>query len=171
MTVHEIFSNILNHQITGLMLHDQMADYYGFLGLTSYRKDHEKRYEDESKLYRNTMKYYVDHYHVLPNVGDVKNPGVIPQTWYGVNNMNIDGNTVRNSVKAALEKWVTWERDTKVFYQTMYKELFDLSEIAACHKVMEMIEDVDCELKDAEKYYMWKKQMDYDIFNIVESQK
>jgi hypothetical protein len=30
---------------------------------------------------------------------------------------------------------------------------------------------VDCELKDAEKYYMWKKQMDYDIFNIVESQK
>ena len=44
MTREEIFTSLLNHMVKGLMVHDQMANYYDFLGLEEYKDCHEKHY-------------------------------------------------------------------------------------------------------------------------------
>ena len=40
MTVDEIFSKLSGHMIKGLMIHDQMSDYYDFLSLRGYKRCH-----------------------------------------------------------------------------------------------------------------------------------
>ena len=40
MTVEEIFKNLANHMIKGLILHSELANYYDFLNLTGYKKCH-----------------------------------------------------------------------------------------------------------------------------------
>ena len=170
MTANDIFSEIINHQIEGLMIHDQLSDYYGFLGLPKYRKEHEKHYKKESKAYRRITDYAVDHFNKLPRMGQIPNPNVIPDSWHNVNRDAVDANTMRTAVKSGLETWIKWEKDTKAFYQNKYAELISINEIAAAMIVGELISDVDEELKTAEMYHLWKKHSDYDAVSITEEQ-
>lgn len=52
----------------------------------------------------------------------------------------------------------------------MYKELVEIGEVAAAMKVKELICDVDCELKRAEREFLYKKAVDFDMIIIVEEQ-
>ena len=51
MTVEQIFSEIINHMVKGLMVHEHLANYYDFLGLQGYRQCHEYHYKEESCSY------------------------------------------------------------------------------------------------------------------------
>lgn len=73
-------------------------------------------------------------------------------------------------MKAGLEMWIEWEKDTQKLYQELYTELIGLGEIAAAHYVSECICDVTEELKEAECYYLNKKIRDYDISDIMDEQ-
>ena len=48
MTVEEIFGKIVQHQIKGLMIHEQLSNYYDFLGLSGYKRFHECHYYEEN---------------------------------------------------------------------------------------------------------------------------
>ena len=59
MTVSEIFNAISNHQIEGIMLHGQMADYFDFLSLHGFKRMQEYHYLDESTCMRSVHRYYI----------------------------------------------------------------------------------------------------------------
>ena len=69
MTTDKIFSLIAQHMVEGLMVHSQLADFYGFLSLKGYQKCHEYHYLSESIGYSAFCEYVVDHFDVLI-VGD-----------------------------------------------------------------------------------------------------
>ena len=73
-------------------------------------------------------------------------------------------------MKAGLEMWIEWEKDTQKLYQELYTELIELGEIASANYVSECINDVTEELKEAECYYLNKKIRDYDIADIMDEQ-
>ena len=62
MTVEEIFSQLAAHMVEGLMIHSQMSDYFGFLGLKGYQECHKYHYFAENANYRAISKYYLLHY-------------------------------------------------------------------------------------------------------------
>ena len=98
-------------------------------------------------------------------------PDIIPSSWYDHTRDDVDVSTKKNAVKSGLTKWVEWERDTKKLYEQMYKELMELGEVASACKVKELICDVDCELKKAERYWLNKEATGYDMVMIIEEQK
>lgn len=172
MTVEEIFSAITNHMIKGLMVHEQMANYYDFLGLQGYKRCHEYHYFSENKTYRKTMHYYIKHYHKLLPELRFENPNLIPGSWFQHVSKDVDRNTKQNAVEEGLTKWAKWERSTVSLYQQMYKELVDIGEIAAAAYVMtHLINDVSEELSTVEQYQLNKSATGYDLVNIVEEQK
>ena len=59
MTCEEIFSKITNHMVKGLMVHEQLSNYYEFLGLPCYSKCHDEHFMKESKMYRKMYHYYI----------------------------------------------------------------------------------------------------------------
>ena len=170
MTVEEIFMQIANHMIEGLMFHSQMSEYYEFLGLPGYSECHKYHYFCESWSFQDLCLYFIDEYNKLLPVGRADDPQVIPNSWYKYTRQDVDTNTKRNSVKTGLEKWVTWEKDTKKLYEQMYGLLLEMQEMAAAHKIKHLIKDVDEELKKAEQYHLNKKAIDYDIVAIIEEQ-
>lgn len=170
MTVDEIFATVGTHMVKGLMIHEELANYYDFLGLKGYSKCHEYHYMTESCTFRKLNRYYIDHYNsLIPNM-KVETPEVIPASWYRYERNDVDTNTKRTAVKNGLEMWVNWERETKQLYEQMYSELMRIGEVSTAVNLFScFIKDVDDELKRAYKASLNKKSTGYDI-NAIESE-
>ena len=170
-TVEEIFKTLSSHMIKGIMIHEQMADYYDFLNLHGYKRCHEYHSKCEMKAMRKLHRYFINHYNKLIEEEIIENPDVIPSSWYRYTRQEVDTNTKRNAVKAGIEKYVAWEKETKELYENMYNELLDMGEVAAAHKLSCYIHDVDCELKWAQRRHIDLLASDYSISHILGEQK
>ena len=167
MTTDEIFSLIIEHMVEGLMTHAQLADMYNFLGLEGYQKCHEYHYYCENKGFRDMTDYYLKHYNKLVAERPFKNPNVIPDSWFQFNRFQVDEETRKNYIKYGIEKWVSWERETKTLYQEYYQALMQNGSSAAAFKLAEYIKDVDEELANAEQKLLFCSSINYDIHDIA----
>ena len=171
MTAEEIFASIVNHQIRGVMFHAQMADYFDFLSLRGYKRLHECHYYEESCEFRSTCRYYINHYGKLISPGVTADPEVIPSGWLKYSRSDVDAGTKRTSTKKAFQMWVDWEKDTKKLYQQAWKDLMEIGDVASALFVKDMICDVDCELKCAERMELDLKSVDFSLDVIIPEQK
>ena len=171
MTVIEIFSELSDHMLEGLMTHEQLANYYDFLGLSGYKKCHEYHFYDEMLDYRKVQNYFINHYiKLIPeSIRDFSN--IIPAAWYEVARKDVDAATRSAAVKTGMELWVKWEQDTKKFYEKKFKDLMDLGEVAAAIFVKDLLLHTTKELEKAEKYWIRKKAISYNMDVIIEEQK
>lgn len=153
------------------MIHEQLANYYDFLGLQGYKRCHEYHFLQETCAYRGICRYFINHHNMLIPDERFEAPDVIPSSWYEHTRDDVDIATKKNAVKSGLTRWVTWERETKKLYEQMYQELIKLDEVASACKIKELICDVDCELKKAERYWLNKEATGYDMSQIISEQK
>ena len=170
MTVEEIFSNICAHMATGLKIHNEIANGFGFLNLRGYQRCHEYHYYEESTNYRCLQNFYSDNYHRLIPEIEYKYENMIPSNWYKYSRENVDVNTKRNAIKDLTKKWVDWETKTKSLYETSYKQLIELNEVYAAQKIIDFLNDVGGELEWAREKYINLESINYDIVSIVEEQ-
>ncbi len=171
MTIEDIYGQIASHMIKGLMVHDQLANYYDFLGLKGYSQCHQYHYLQQSCCYRKLCKYYTCYYNKLIPEVPVENPKEIPFSWFKYSRMDVDINTKRNAVKVGLENWMTWEKQTLSLYQELFKELYNLNQIASAYQLEKIICNVQEQIKEVEQYYLQKKAVDFDMDNIISEQK
>lgn len=171
MDVEEIFSKIVAHQIEGLMFHDQMANYYRFLGLKGFAKEHEHHFMEETKSYQKICRYFVRHYNKLLPQNEADNPQAIPSSWYNYMRKDVDTSTRRNAVGDGFAQWIKWETDTKALYEESVHSLYEGGAIASAIVLEKLVADVDCELKTAEEEKMELDAMNYDMTGIIQMQK
>lgn len=171
MTTEEIFKEILGHMLKGMMVHEQFANYYDFLGLDGYRQCHEYHFIDESCNYRNMYHYYIETYDKLLPQLDFSNPLIIPQSWIKYTRQDVDINTKQSAIEKGLMEWIKWESDTLELYQKHYQELMKLGEVAAAAHLLDIIKDVQEELQTAKQYHLNKLSTDYDMTLVIEEQK
>ena len=170
MSVDEIFTALSSHMTKGVMFHVQMSDYYDFLNLRGYKRCHQYRAKCEMKHLHKLHKYYINHYNRLIEEEPIQNPDVIPSSWYRYTRQDVDANTKRSAVKNGIEKWVSWETETKDLYEKMFKELMDLGEVSTANRMCCYIKGVDDELKWAERTHIDLLAADYDIEYILGKQ-
>lgn len=171
MSVESIFCEIATHQLNGLMVHAEYANYFGFLGLEGYRHDHECQYEEELQHYRDILHFYLDNYNKLLPLGKIHQPLVIPKDWYKYTRFDVTEKDIRNGVKQGLEHWHDWETTTLELYRAKGKELNEMMEASAVKKVMALIEDVEEEIHRIEKWMLEKNAADYSMESIQADQK
>ena len=70
--VESIFSEINARMIAALMFHDQMSDYFDFLGMKGYKRLHEYQYFSESLERKKLNQYYINH-HNKENIKNKRN--------------------------------------------------------------------------------------------------
>jgi hypothetical protein len=170
MTIEEVFAQIGQHMIKGLMVHTQLSDYFNFLGLTGYHKCHEYHYYEESINYRKISNYYLEHYDKFITDFHVSNPQMIPEKWYQYSRQQVDPSTRNSAIQAGFEKWIKWETETLKLYQDLYKELLNMNEIAAASEINYYIDDVNKELSKAQQKYLELKMVNFDIAVVVDEQ-
>ena len=170
MTIDEIFSEIVSHMIEGLMVHSQMTDYFGFLGLKGYQKCHKYHYLEESLNYKKIGKYFLEHFDKIPIEKSIPNPQIVPSAWYQHTRQDVSNETKKDSIQAGIIKWVNWEKGTKKLYERLYKELCSIGEQAAAAELEKYIIDVDNELAEATQLHIELSTIDYDLSDIVMEQ-
>lgn len=170
MTVSEIFAELSAHIVKGLMFHEQMSNYYDFLNLKGYKRCHEYHFFCENIAFRKLTRYYINHYNRLIEMVDFDDPGAIPINWWQYTRQEVSPETKKNAVKDGIVSWVRWEKETKSLYQRAYKELMQIGEVAAAMHVKCLIEDVDCELKHAERRHLDLMSVNYDMMYVVDKQ-
>lgn len=161
--VHDIFAMIEEHQISGMMLHEQMADFYDFLNLHGFKRMHEYRFLCESRSMRMVHRYFINHYNMLILRGHPSSPDAIPSGWGAYTRQQVTQDVRRRAVRDGIAKWDAWERETKKLYETAYKELCDLGEIAASEFILQLVLDVDKELKYVDRLHINLESIEYDM--------
>lgn len=172
MTVDEVFTAIVSHMVKGVMMHEQLSSYYAFAGLHGYEKYHSDRYIEESQALIKTSSYYTSRYGKLVQNIEIDIPKLIPQSMYKHTTDELGVNDIRQLVKATLREWVDWEAETKALYEECYTKLIvDNSAVADALFVAELIKDVDEEHDEAYRFWLNKKNTDFDISIIMAEQK
>ena len=152
------------------MMHEEMANYFDFLGLDGYRKCHEDHYYDEIKNHRKLNIYYINHYNKLIYLDKIPIPTIIPESWYSYTRQDVDIATKKDAIQKSLVKWIEWEKETKKIYEEVYCELMNVGEIGAAIFLQQFINDVDEEIIDAQKYHLNKEAIRYDMSDIIAEQ-
>ena len=146
--VVENIYNILNeHMCKAVAFHEQLADYFCFLGLHGYKRMLEYQYMVECAEKRKLHRRYIDvHKKILP-VKQVQIPIFIPTDWSRYTVEDIDDTVVSKFVRAALNEWKNWEEKTKDLYEEQCEVLRNAGLVSDYNFVEGMIEDVEKEIK------------------------
>lgn len=167
MTAIDVLRNIHTHQIEGVMVHKNMMTAYDFLALRGFKRMHEYQMFSELAEADGIMRYAINHHNRVIPEGHPTAVFTVPAEWEKVDRMTVNNEHRKKYLKQMIEKWVEWERKTKVLYQQSYKQLCDMGEVATARKVGCLIEAVDCELKKAERLHIKLVELDFDIKSLV----
>lgn len=170
MTIEEIFSRLSAHSIRGMMIHEQMANYYDFLGLHGFKRCHDYHYLDETLQHRKIQKFYINRYSKLVPDSKVDSSSVIPEAWYKTTRQAVDKITKRNAVESGFREWIDWERETGTILAEMCIEAEQQGDIVAGEFLRDLIRDNAKELKKAERMHIKLESTDYDMTFIAEIQ-
>jgi hypothetical protein len=170
MTIKEIYEKIMEHQIEGIMFHEQSSKMLDFLGFKGLKMWQEYRYFSESAEMKSINRYVINHHSMMIREGEPKDPELIPMSWYGYKREEVDNRTKQSALKDLFSRLKAWETETKTLYCDMYKEACDGNYIADAVKIRELICGVDKELKHIDKRHLEYKTVDFDLSYIMEQQ-
>lgn len=168
--VSEIFGQVSNRMIEGLMTHSQLADYFGFLGLEGYQQCHLYHFFEENCNYKKIAEYYLKHYSKILIEKPFKNPNIVPEDWQQYTREQVNNDVRKNAIQVGFEKQINQEIETKKFYEIHYQNLVKESEIAAAEELAKYITDVDYELAEARQEQIKLMGMDYSVLDIMMEQ-
>lgn len=169
-SVESIFSEINARMIAALMFHDQMSDYFDFIGMKGYKKLHEYQYFSESMERKKINQYYINHHNkLIPNTysGQV---AMIPENWQTANRISVGKSTKQKGIEDGFNQYHEWESETKGLYEHYSSRLREMGAVADAIMVEKLVEDVDNELKKLERIIVDLISSGYDMVYITESQ-
>lgn len=169
-SAESIFSEINARMIAALMFHDQMADYFDFLGMKGYKRLHEYQYFAESLERKKLNQYYINHHNkLIPDIysGQVT---MIPENWQTANRISVGKSTKQKGIEDGFNQYHEWESETKSLYEHYSSRLREMGAVADAIMVEKLVEDVDSELKNLERIIVDLISSGYDMVLITESQ-
>ena len=167
MTIEDVYAELKARLVGGMMFHDEMANYYDFIGMRGYKRCHEYHFLCESIWMRNLERHFMKYHHMLIKDIPVDDPEVIPSNWFKYTQIDVDASTKQNAVKSGVEKWVKWEKETKEKLHALYDEVEDSVDIMFIEK---MLCAVSKELKCAEKKHLELEAVSYNMPYIMTQQ-
>lgn len=170
MTTHNVFTKLANRMVGAMMIHTQLTELFNFIDLKSDAKWQKKQLHDESNGLLKLEKYAAQHHHILitsdnPPQVDILNIDILKHP-----NDKLSPDDKIRLIQYALKEWIEWEKKSKVIYEDSYRNLVDMSEIAAADFVLQYVKDVDKELRDAELLYRVRDAIDWDLATIYDKQ-
>ena len=170
MPMHEIFKKLSNRMVGAMMIHTQLTELFNFIDLETDAKRQKKQLHEESDGLLKLEKYAAQHHHILitsdnPPQVDILNLNILKQP-----NDKLSPDNKIYLIQYAMKEWIEWEKESKIIYEDAYRNLVDMSEIAAADFVLQYVKDVDKELRDAELLYRVRDAIDWDLPTIYDKQ-
>lgn len=162
----DVYNKINEHMCKALAFHEQLADYFCFLGLHGYKRMLEYQYMCECAEKRKLHRRYIDiHQKIIP-VKQVQIPVFIPADWSRYTVEDIDDSVVPKFVRAALKEWKSWEEKTKELYEQQCEVLQQAGLVPDYEFVKKLVVDVEKELKKIVRIIESLNGTGYDVNTI-----
>lgn len=158
-----VYLTVDEHMAKGISFHEQLADYFCFLGLHGYKEMLESQYMEECAEKRKLHHRYIDtHQKILPVI-QVQTPVFIPRDWSRYTMDDIDDSVVPKFVRSALKEWKQWEEKTKDLYEDQYDVLSRANLVSDCEYIKTLIIDVENEIKKVSRITESLNGTGYDV--------
>ena len=163
----EVYAAINARQVTAMMFHSEMADLFGFLNLDGFKDMHEHQFLCESASFRAIRNYFMTHYGKLIPDEEVYPVEIIPDDWYRYKRTEVTAEVRKQAVKAAIEQYLDWEKETKEVYSQMASLLMSWQKTPDFGKVNELVQEVCEEIKRVEHLYLELKSVNYETEHVL----
>lgn len=167
----QLYSVLESHMVEGIMFHNDMSDYFNFIGLHGFKRIHEYQFYEENKNRRLLCRNVLDmHNKLIPHNEELKTKENIPKEWYSYTRMDIDDNILPKLVKSGWKTYKEWEEETKQLYQDIaclfYEKGMPIdSDIVLCYA-----KDAQEELKEIYRMCEKLNMIGYDVVGISDMQ-
>lgn len=170
MDERALYSEIERHMVKGIMFHNDMSDYFNFIGLHGFKRIHEYQFYDEEIGRRKLCRKVLDMHNILIPHNKVEIEKYIPDDWYNYTRMDIDDSVIPKFVKNAWMMYKHWEEETKDLYTGIAYAFYEKGMLCDYELIKEYLHDVQIELK---KIYRMCERLNiiaYDVVGISEMQ-
>ena len=170
MDERALYSEIERHMVKGIMFHNDMSDYFNFIGLHGFKRIHEYQFYDEEIGRRKLCRKVLDMHNILIPHNKVEIEKHIPDDWYNYTRMDIDDSVIPKFVKNAWMMYKHWEEETKDLYTGIAYAFYEKGMLLDCEFVKEYLFDVQKELKMIYRMCERLNIIAYDVVGISEMQ-
>lgn len=166
--LEDVYLKVDERMCKALNFHEQLADYFCFLGLQGFKRMCEYQYMKECAEKRKVHKRYIDmHHKILPTVG-CTGMNIIPKEWERHTTHDIDDSVIPKYTKTALKTYYDWEVETKEIYKELCNKLLQMGEHSDYEFLKELVLDVEKEIKKIMRLYENLNGTGYDV-NAIQS--
>lgn len=159
----EIYSKIDEHIQKALCFHEQLADYFCFLGLQGFKRMLEYQYMKECADKRKLHHKYIEAHHKILPVKQVQTPMFISNDLRRYTTKDINDSVLPKFVRAALNEYQVWEEKTKDLLEEQCEKLNTMGMVADYEYIKEMLMGVENELKKVERMEEKLNGTGYDV--------
>lgn len=163
MAIQDIFLKLSNRMVGAMMIHTQLTELFTFIDLVLDTKRQKKQLHDETDGLLKLEKYFAQHHHHLITANNPPSVNILDLGILEESNSELSPDDRVYLIQYGLKEWIKWEKESKVLYENAYRDLMDISEIAAANFVMQYVRDVDKELSEAELLYRVRDAIDWDL--------
>lgn len=165
-----LYSLMESHMVEGIMFHNDMSDYFNFIGLHGFKRIHEYQFYEENKNRRLLVRNVLDVHNVLIPHVEVETKEYIPRDWYKYTRMNIDDTIIPKLTRNAWKMYREWEEQTKEMYENIACAFMKKEMLMDYSTVMCYVKDVQGELKKIYRMCECLSNVAYDPVYIMEIQ-
>lgn len=137
---------VVNNMIEGTMFHNQMIQYFEYLGLRGFSDLQKIRFRDENYELVRLQRYVIDTYGVVVGESNPDRRSYIPTEWGDEVRERIDSRSRKDYVRFGVETWKDWEDKSKSVYGNAYFNLNDLRDAGGSERILKVVEDTEKEL-------------------------
>lgn len=161
--IEELYCMLDARMCKALAFHEQLADYFCFLGLHGFKRMAEYQYMKECAGKRKLHKRYIDMHHKILPVKECDVPILIPRDWSRYTTHDIDDSVIPKFVRMGLKQYYEWEKETKQFYEELCEKLMAWGMYADYEYVKELVLHVEKEIKKIMHLYESLNSTGYDV--------
>lgn len=170
MTAHEIFTQLSDRMVGAMMIHTQLTELFTFLDLATDAKRQKKQLHEETDGLLKLEKYFAQHYQMLITAENPPQVNILNLVMLKGENSTLNPDDRIYLIQYGMKEWIKWEKQSKIIYEDAYRNLMEISEVAAAEFVMRYVKDVDKELRDAEFLYRTRDAIDWDLPTIYDKE-
>lgn len=162
----EVYVKLDEHMQKALSFHEQLADYFCFLGLQGFKRKLECQYMDECANKRKLHHKYINIHQKLIPLRQVQFPQMIPRDWSKYTTDDVNDSVLPKFVKNAMEQYKQWEHETKELYEEQWQKCMNNGMGADADYISKLIQDVTKELKEINRMCEQLNGTGYDVIAI-----
>lgn len=162
----EIYLRLDKHMQQALSMHEQLADYFCFLGLQGFKRKLEYQYMNEVAGKRKLHHKYINLHHKIIPMKQVDVPQIIPSDWSRYTTTDVNDNVLPKFVRSAMQRYKDWEEQTKQLYEELWQQCTNYGMTADADYISKLVKNVTKEIKEINRMCEQLNGTGYDSVSI-----